>query len=38
MDTGDSLKGFFDMAPYAMLAVDMGGIIVLANKHLETLF
>lgn len=38
MDTDDSLKGFFDMAPYAMLAVDMEGTIVLTNTYLETLF
>lgn len=38
MDTGDSLKGLFDMAPYAMLAVDAEGTIVLTNKYLEALF
>lgn len=38
MGASDSLMGFFSMAPYAMLAVNMDGIIVLTNKHLETLF
>lgn len=38
MGAADYLTGFFSMAPYAMLAVDMSGIIVLANNHLETLF
>ncbi len=38
MDTSDSLKGFFSIAPYAMLAVDASGTILFANAQLETLF